>query len=181
MGFCREFHGAFKWGQRNYWQRGLLQHATNVGHMMFAALVHTPCSQHRYVSQSASNGLCMYSMEYLSDRVNVRAAGEVCFLACWLDIGRPYVLKKAQIGVEKEADSDSHCTVLCVLYLFTHASYIVFDRFSFFLPLAIFQVALNYNRPCDCLCRCARSQSIKWVSPAGCAAGKSGRGRSCGR
>ena len=85
MGFCREFHGAFKWGQRNYWQRGLLQHATNVGHMMFAALVHTPCSQHRYVSQSASNGLCMYITEYQSNRVNVRAAGEVCFLARWVD------------------------------------------------------------------------------------------------
>ena len=78
-GLSQRVSRSFQWGRRNDWQRGLLQHATNVGHRMFAALVHTPCSQHRYVSQSASNGLCMYSMEYLSDRVKVRAAGDLSF------------------------------------------------------------------------------------------------------
>jgi hypothetical protein len=141
-GLSQRVSRSFQWGQRNDWQRGLLQHATNVGHVTFAALVHSPRSQHRCISQPAShslhltacisqpasNALCMYSSVYQADRLAVRNVGEVCFLACWVLVGRPHVLKKAQIGADKQADSDSHCTLLrvCICLHMHHLLFCVF-------------------------------------------------------
>jgi hypothetical protein len=68
-GLSQRVSWSFQWGQWHDWQRGLLQHATNVGHMTFAALVHSPRSQHQCISQPASNALCMYSTVYQADRL----------------------------------------------------------------------------------------------------------------
>ncbi len=130
-GLSQRVSRSCQWGQRNDRQRGLLQHATNVGHMTFAALVHSPRSQHRCISQPASNALCMYSTVYQADRLAVRNVGEVCFLACWVLVGRPHLLKKAQIGADKHADSDSHCTLLRVC-IYLHMQHLLFCVFFIF-------------------------------------------------